>query len=137
MNQLKATIRQIENIDNLNLLTLSCGKQHIRILTLELNPNLKVGSVVTLSVKSTDIAIAKNCNGILSYTNQLKAKITHLNNGKLLSSVRVDIEGFGLESIIMLDSSLKMGLRVSDEVVILIQGSDISICGEKIVCLKP
>jgi molybdopterin-binding protein len=137
VNQLKATIRQIENIDNLNLLTLSCGKQHIRILTLELNPNLKVGSVVTLSVKSTDIAIAKNCNGILSYTNQLKAKITHLNNGKLLSSVRVDIEGFGLESIIMLDSSLKMGLRVSDEVVILIQGSDISICGEKIVCLKP
>ncbi|HHC11316.1 MAG TPA: transporter, partial [Campylobacterales bacterium] len=137
MNQLKATIRQIENIDNLNLLTLSCGKQHIRILTLELNPNLKVGSVVTLSLKSTDIAIAKNCNGILSYTNQLKAKITHLNNGKLLSSVRVDIEGFGLESIIMLDSSLKMGLRVSDEVVILIQGSDISICGEKIVCLKP
>ncbi|MCK4441539.1 MAG: TOBE domain-containing protein, partial [Sulfurovaceae bacterium] len=96
----------------------------------ELNPNLKVDTIVTLSVKSTDIAIGKNCNGILSYTNQLKAKITHLNNGKLLSSVQVNIEGFELESIIMLDSSIKMGLKVDDEVVLLIQSSDISICGE-------
>jgi len=129
MNQLKATITQIESIDNLNLLTLSCRTQTIKILTLELNPNLKVGSSVKLSIKSTDIAIAKNSNGMLSYTNQLKAKITQLNNGKLLSSIRLDIEGFGLESVIMLDSSLKMGLRVGDEIVVLLNSNNISICG--------
>ena len=128
MNQLKATIIKIDNIDNLNLLTLSCGKQTIKILTLELNPNLKVNSSVKLSVKSTDIAIAKNCNGMLSYTNQLKAKITNIKNGKLLSSIRIDIEGFGLESIIMLDSCLKMGLKVGDEVVVLLNSNNISIC---------
>ena len=128
MNQLKATITQIDNIDNLNLLTLSCGKQTIKILTLELNPNLKVNSSVKLSVKSTDIAIAKNCNGMLSYTNQLQAKITNIKNGKLLSSIRIDIEGFGLENIIMLDSCLKMGLRVGDEVVVLLNSNSVSIC---------
>jgi len=128
MNQLTATIIQIENIDSLNLLTLSCGEQIIKILTLELNPNLKVGSSVKLSVKSTDIAMAKNCGGMLSYTNQLKGKIIQLNNGKLLSSIGVDIEGFRLESIIMLNSSLKMNLRVGDEIVALIRGNDISIC---------
>jgi len=129
VNQLKATITQIDNIDNLNLLTLSCGKQTIKILTLELNPNLKVNSSVKLSVKSTDIAIAKNCNGMLSYTNQLQAKITNIKNGKLLSSIRIDIEGFGLESIIMLDSCLKMGLKVGDEAVVLLNSNNISICG--------
>jgi len=129
VNQLKATITQIESCDNLNLVTLSCGEQSIKILTLELNPKLKVGSSVKLSVKSTDIAIAKNCNGMLSYTNQLKAKITQLNNGKLLSSIRVDIEGFGLESVIMLESCLKMGLKVGDEVVVLLNSNSVSICG--------
>jgi hypothetical protein len=53
MNQLKATIIKIETIESLNLLTLSCGEQTIEILTLELNPNLRVGSSVKLSVKST------------------------------------------------------------------------------------
>ena len=128
MNQLKATITQMESCDNLNLLTLSCGEQSIKILTLELNPNLKVGSHVKLSVKSTDIAIAKNCNGMLSYTNQLKAKITHINRGKLLSSIRVDIEDFELESVIMLESCLNMGLKVGDEVVVLLNSNSISIC---------
>ena len=128
MNQLKATIIKIDNIDNLNLLTLSCGKQTIKILTLELNPNLKVNSSVKLSVKSTDIAIAKNCNGMLSYTNQLKAKITNIKSGKLLSSIKIDIEGFGLESIIMLESYLKMGLKVGDEVVVLLKSNSVSIC---------
>jgi len=129
VNQLKATITQMDSIDNLNLLTLSCGEQSIKILTLELNPNLKVGSHVKLSVKSNDIAIAKNCNGTLSYTNQLKAKITHINRGKLLSSIRVDIEGFGLESVIMLESCLKMELEVGDEVVVLLDSNSVSICG--------
>jgi len=129
MNQLKATITQMKSIDNLNLLTLSCGEQSIKILTLELNPNLKVGSNVKLSVKSTDIAIAKNCNGMLSYTNQLKAKITHINRGKLLSSIRLDIEGFGLESVIILESYLKMGLQVGEEVMVLLNSNSVSICG--------
>ncbi len=127
MNQLKATIIKIETIKSLNLLTLSCGEQTIEILTLELNPNLRVGSSVKLSVKSTDIAIAKNYGGMLSYTNQLKAKIVQLNNGKLLSSIRIDIEGFRLESIIMLNSSLKMNLKVGEDIVALIRGNDISI----------
>lgn len=128
MNQLEATLRQIKNIDTLHLLTFSLGTQTVQMLSLELDPNLKVGKQAKLSVKSTDIALAKNFTGQLSFANQLKAKVISVNNGKLLSSIGLDVEGFVLQSVITLNASLDMQLHKGNEVLILIKGSEISIC---------
>ena len=127
MNQLTATVSKIENIETLHHLTFTLGTQKIKMLSLELDPNIQVDKEVKISVKSTDIAIAKNFVGQLSYANQLKAKITHVNNGKLLSSIGLDVEGFALESVITLSSSLEMKLQEGDDVVVLVKGSEVSI----------
>ena len=128
MNQLTATLTKIENVETLHHLTFLLGTQSIQMLSLELNPNIAVGKPVKLSVKSTDIALAKNFSGQLSYANQLKAKVTSVNNGKLLSSIGLDVEGFTLESVITLSASLDMELQEGDEVLVLVKGSEVSIC---------
>ncbi|MBU1667392.1 TOBE domain-containing protein [bacterium] len=128
MNQLTVILIQIEHVESLHHLTFSLGKQTIQVLSLELASNLKVGSRVKLSVKSTDIALAKNFTGQLSYANQLKAKITHVNNGKLLSSIGLDVKGLALESVITLNASLAMALQEGDDVVVLVKGSEVSVC---------
>lgn len=129
MNQLTATVESINNVENLHHLSFTLGSQKVQMLSLELNSRVQVDHEVNLGIKSTDIAIAKHCTGQLSYANQLKGKITQVNNGKILSSIGLEIEGFVLESIITLTASLAMNLQEDDEVMVLFKGSEVSVLG--------
>ena len=39
------------------------------------------------------------------------------------------VEGFELESLITLETSLAMELNVDDDILVLIKGSEVSVCG--------
>ena len=129
MNQFKATVKTINQVENLHLVTFKLGGQTLKMVSLELNESLKVNSTVKLNVKSTHISIAKNLKGQLSHANQLEGKITAVNNGQLLSSIQLIVEGFELESLITLEASLAMKLNVNDDILVLIKGSEVSVCG--------
>ena len=122
-----ATIIEIENIDTLNIVKFNFHGNTLKMMSLELSDTIKVGKEVKLSIKPTHVAISKNFSGVVSFANQIKAKILSLENGKLLSSIFLSVENTILESIILADSSLKMDLKVDDEVTILIQASEISV----------
>ncbi len=127
MNQFRATVKKIENVNNLHLVSFDVGHQIVKMLSLELNELFKVDSDVLLSVKSTNIAIAKDFTGLLSYENQLDATILNVENGKLLSSVELEIEGFKMEAIIPLNASLKMNLQKANKVIALIRETEVSL----------
>ena len=127
MNQIKAEVIHIKRVDTLNYLTFSLNQQVIHMLSLELEPNLNVGTTVHLGIKSTHVAIAKDLKGLLSIENRLKANIVSIENGEILSSICLDIEGFLLESIISRESLERMNLQTDDNVVVLINSADISI----------
>ena len=127
MNTLIATVTKIDNIDNLNIVKFDFSGQTLSMMSLDLSDDIKIGTKVKLITKPSYIAIAKEFSGILSYSNQLKAKIKELENGKLLSSVKLQIEEFVLESIITFESSKKMDLKVGDEVTAFIKASELSI----------
>ncbi|HIC77617.1 MAG TPA: transporter [Sulfurovum sp.] len=129
MNKFTAMVTQIENIENLHLVSFEFGNQTIKMLSLELNELLEIESTAKLSVKSTNISIAKNFTGLISYANQLHAKVITVNNGRLLSSIQLSVEGFRFESVVTLEASLDMGLSDGDEVLVLIKCSEISVCG--------
>ena len=130
MNQLKAKVIHIKNVDTLHYLTFSLNQQVIHMLSLELEPKIKTGTVVHLTVKSTHIVISKNLNGLLSLENRLKGTIVSIENGEILSSICLDIGGFLLESIISRESKKMMNLQIDDKVVVLINSADISIVNE-------
>jgi molybdopterin-binding protein len=131
MNHLKVKVIHIKNVDTLHYLTFSLNQQVIHMLSLELEPTLEIGTFVHLTVKSTHVAIAKNLNGLLSLENKLKGTIVSIEDGEILSSICLDIEGFLVESIISIESKKVMNLKLNDDVLVLMNSSDISMIREK------
>ena len=96
-------------------------------MSLELNENIKIGTKVKLTCKSAHIAIAKNFSGKVSYSNKLDCVIDTIENGELLSYIHLKIFDTILESIITVNSSTKMDLKVGDKVTAFIKASELSI----------
>ena len=127
MSKLIATIKKINCIDNLNIVEFDFLGNSLKMMSLGLNSNIQIGIKVQLSVKPTNISIAKNFTGEISLSNQLVAIIQNIENGELLSSISLKIDDFLLESIITVESSKRMNLQIGDEVIILIKASNLSI----------
>ncbi|WP_331774113.1 TOBE domain-containing protein [Sulfurospirillum sp. 1612] len=127
MNPLKAEVIKIENHENLNIVTFAFGDQTLVMLGLELAEGVKLGSEVELSVKPTHVAIGKEFYGDISFSNQLSAKIIEIDNGILLSSVKLATSDAIFESIVSRKSSQRMDLNVGDSVNLFFKASDLYI----------
>ena len=127
MNTFIAFVSEINSLDSLNIVKFEFSGQVLSMMSLDLDDKVKVGAKVELTTKPSLIAIAKEFSGVLSYSNQLKAQIISIDNGVLLSSIKLQIEEFVFESIITLDSTKKMNLNVGDEVTAFIKASELSI----------
>ena len=103
MSQFVATIKKINSIDNLNIVEFDFHGLTLKMMSLDLNADVQVGKKVKLSVKPTNISIAKNLIGEISLSNQI------------------------VESIITVDSSKRMNLQIGESVTILIKASNLSI----------
>ena len=124
MNKLRAKVTNIKNVDNLNLVNFDYNGFNLAMVSLELANNIKIGTIVSLSIKSTQITISKEVSKNISYSNQIKDKIKHVDNGEILSSITFIS---GLESIITLNSSKKMNLQNNEEVLLYIKETELSI----------
>ncbi len=127
MSQLVATIKKINSIDNLNIVEFDFHGLTLKMMSLDLNADVQVGKKVKLSIKPTNISIAKNLIGEISLSNQIVATIENLENGQLLSSISLKVHNTILESIITVDSSKRMNLQIGEKVTILIKASNLSI----------
>jgi molybdopterin-binding protein len=131
MKDIKATIIEIENTKQLHRVVFEICQEKLSMFSLQLPSAYKVGSCVKLSCNPTAIAIAKDLLDTtqVSYENQLRATITKIDKGKLLSVVSLDICGYMIESVISTKSLDKMQLLVGDSVVALIKASELAISG--------
>ena len=127
MNLTPALITKIQSVDNITVVSFEAAHHTLRMMSLELNDSLRVGSEVILGVKATNIALAKEISGLLSISNQLKVIIEQINMGSLLCSVKFRFEEQIWESIITRDSAMRMNLKTGDEVVALVKSSELSI----------
>ena len=127
MSKFIATIKKIQSIDNLNIVEFEFDGLTLKMMSLDLNDDVKIGKKVELSVKPSNISIAKNLIGEISLSNQIVATIQSLENGQLLTSVILKINDTLLESIITVDSSKRMNLQIGEVVTILIKASNLSI----------
>lgn len=127
MSQMVATVKSIENLEQLNIVEFEFNAHVLKMMSLDLNSNISIGKKVLLSVKPTNIALAKDLAGEISFSNQIVATIQTLTHGKLLSSVGLTIDNIVFESIITLNSAKRMNLRINDKVIMLIKASDLFI----------
>jgi len=127
MSYILATIIEINNVDHLNIIKFDFKGTSLTMMSLDLSADMCVGKKVNLAVKPSHIALAKDFSGIVSYSNQIKATITSVENGTLLSNIKLLVKGVFLESIITKEAALKMDLKVDDAVTIMIKASEVSI----------
>ncbi len=127
MNQIDATLSDIQSINNLAVVTFKIKEQKMRMMSLGLNSSIPIGSKVTLGVKASSIALAKDLHGMISLSNQLKCIVKSVKNGVLLSSIKLSVDNLIIESIITLESSKRMNLKSGDNVTALIKASELSI----------
>ncbi len=127
MNRIDAVVTTIDSFENITIVSFEAASQPMRMMALELDKSLVVGSKVTLGVKASNIALAREFSGILSISNQLKVTIESINNGKLLSSIKFSFAGSLIESIITRESVLRMNLQTGTNIIALIKSSELSI----------
>ncbi|MFA6789286.1 MAG: TOBE domain-containing protein [Arcobacteraceae bacterium] len=127
MSPIVATVTTIDNLEQLNIVEFDFQGLKLKMMSLDLNANVQVGKRVVLSIKPTNIALAKNITGDLSFSNQIVATIDSLIMGELLSSVVLKTKEILFESIITVSSAKRMNLQQNDEVIMLIKASDVSI----------
>ena len=127
MNRIDAVVTAIESFENITIVSFEAAGQPMRMMALELDKSLIVGSKVTLGAKASNIALAREFNGLLSISNQLKVTIESINNGKLLSSIKFSFAGSLTESIITRESVSRMNLQAGTNIIALIKSSELSI----------
>lgn len=127
MNHIIARITKIESVDNLNLVTFDFHGRALKMMSLDLREDIQVAKEVLLTIKPTHLTVAKKLSGKLSISNNIPVKVISIEDGKLLSSVKVTCNDIILESIMIVESIAHMELKVSDDVRIMIPESELSI----------
>ena len=127
MNYIRAVISKIQSVDSINIVSFQADNRILKMMALELNSSIQVGTKVIVGVKATNVSLVKDLSGLLSISNQLPCKVESIEFGELLCSIKMKFSGEVLESIITKDSAVRMNLQVEDEVVALIKSSELSI----------
>jgi len=127
MNTIKASVSEIQSVDNLSIVTFDVAGTQMQMMSLGLNTPIITGSKVLLGVKSSNVLIAKDLSGMLSASNQLTCRVQSVNNGELLSSIKLTFGDEVIQSVITKKSSLKMNLLKDDKVLAIIKSSELSI----------
>ena len=125
MNKLTASVVAIEAEKSLHIVSFESHGVALKMMGLELPKGLEVGSNVLLGVKSSHVAIAKNVEGDVSFSNQLRVTIDSIDAGKLISTVSVRFYDAVLQSILTRASVERMKLQKGDQVVILFKASEL------------
>lgn len=127
MSNLVAKVSKISSNQNLNIIEFDFLDTTLKMMSLDLPKDISIGKRVELLIKPTNVIIAKGVLGEISLSNRFFATIENLENGELLSSMKLKIGSYYLESIITKSSSQNMNLKKGDEIFALVKASDISI----------
>lgn len=127
MSMINARITEIQNVDSLNIVSFDFSGTALKMMSLDLSDAMQVGREVVLYVKPFHITIVKEFYGEISYSNKLNAVVKSCENGELLSSVKLLVNGVIFESIITKELALEMELKIGDSVIVMIRANDLSI----------
>ena len=119
MNQLKGTIKDIQSTDHMSLVSVEVNGDVFSAIVLEGKRGpapYKMKDNVTLLFKETEVGLAKDLSGSVSFRNRFKGVITKIEKGPLLAKITLKFQKHTIESIISTQSSDQMNLKEADHV---------------------
>ena len=130
MNTLKGKIAAIRSSEMISLITVLVGEDAFSSIVLEGKKgdlNYKKGDPVNIVFKETEVGLAKNLSGQISFRNRFPGKIKKVEKGEVLSKIVLDYKGNTIESIISTRSADEMGLEKNDTVEWLVKTNEVSL----------
>jgi len=127
MNKIRVTVKSIEEAEGITKITSNFASSSLTAITLELWQNIKVNQDAFFVFKETEVGIAKDFKGQVSFPNVLDGKIVDLDIGKILSKVVLKVENLKISSIITTSSVKILNLKINDYVKAFVKGTEVSI----------
>jgi len=130
MNRLPGIISAIESNQHLSLVDVRVGQDSFTAMLMETPSNapyLKLGNVVVVVFKETEVSLAKNLSGQISLRNRIKGTVKHIKRGEILTEVMLDYQGQTVTSIITLRAVKRLALQEGDAVEALVKANEVSL----------
>ena len=130
MNRLNGIISHIQHNGTLSLVDVDVNHTHFTAILLETPASatyLRIGESVTLLFKETEVSLAKNLQGELSLRNRFSVKVTHIDDGDILTAVTMDFMGNKIVSVITTRGVNRLKIVVGDELEALIKANEVVI----------
>ncbi len=130
MNKLKGKIKDIQSSDNISIIHVDVEGDVFSSIVLEGKKggaNYKIKDDVTLLFKETEVGIAKDLTGMISFRNRFKSVITKVDKGPILAKVTLRYRNHTIESIISTQSVLQMKLKDKEEVEWLVKTNEVTL----------
>ncbi len=127
MNKIKAVVKSIETVDGITKIVSNFGASSIKAITLEPPSAIQIGHEAFFIFKETEVGIAKNLSGLVSFSNIFDGKIVSLEIGKILSKAIVAVGDEKIGSIITTDAAKRLNLAVSDSVKAFVKATEVSL----------
>jgi molybdopterin-binding protein len=100
MNSIKAKLVGVKSLERLNLLEFKTQKNLIRVVILEMNLDLKIGSEAILYVKPTKCYLLPQK---APFENCIEVEVLKIDEGEILTSVICRFEDFEMEVVMLKD----------------------------------
>jgi molybdate transport system regulatory protein len=130
MNKLTGTITQIQQSGAILLVDVDINGQSFSALLIEsaLQPQwLQKGNAVDVVFKETEVSLAKGLSGLISMRNRMVCKVLQVNQGELLSNVKLQFQNVEITSAITTRSVNSLQIKVGDEIEALVKANEISL----------
>jgi molybdopterin-binding protein len=126
VNKIRAIVKSIETVEGITKIVSTFDKNNIKAITLEPPINIKIDNEAFFIFKETEVGIAKNLSGEISFSNIYEGKIVTLEIGKILSKVIIAVGSEKIGSIITTDAAKRLGLKPDDTVQAFVKATEVS-----------
>jgi molybdate transport system regulatory protein len=130
MNKLRGCITAIESNDHVSLVDVEVSGDSFTATLLETPddaPYLKVGNVVEVLFKETEVSLAKNLSGLISLRNRMPVTVKQVRGGAILSEVVLDYRGQPISSIVTTRSIQRLDIQPGDAIEALVKANEVSL----------
>ncbi len=135
MNQLSGHLLAIDTQGSVSIADVAVGEHGKLILTAMVlgaaHPatTWSIGQPVTMLFKESEVALARQLSGQISLRNRMPGQVVALEQGRLLTRVRLalqDVSGSCIDSLITTRSATAMQLAIGDQLEALVKSNEMS-----------
>ncbi len=130
MNCLDGQIVNLISDKNMTIIDMNVSGSSLKTIIIETFDTasfLKIGNQLSVMFKETEVNIAKDFTGKISFQNRLNCSVKSINKGKLLSQITLNFHSHDISAIIATSECDGLELKENDTVLALIKATEIMV----------